>query len=189
MGSSDPQVALLLLRLCGSFCCGVHLARSTPPSLIYEGLALFDDDVRRCFAECTMVDTSDIAWRQAQLSLSRGGIGLRCLSLHSSVACIASIIASSYCSKQSTHLPHYIDLFNSSVSSVDALTIDTISIAIKWWLGLPTSQDQVCPQCSSHSLDCFGHHALTCRKGPDVVTRHNRIRDTVFELCQLRSSA
>ena len=43
------------------------------------------------------------------------------------------------------------------------------------------SQGQVCPQCSSHSLDYFGHHALTCRK---VVTRHNRIRDTVFELCQ-----
>ena len=35
-----------------------------------------------------------------------------------------------------------------------------------------------------HSLDYFGDHALTCRKGPDVVTRHNRIRDTVFELCQ-----
>ena len=57
-------------------------------------------------------------------------------------------------------------------------------VAIKWWLGLPTSQGQVCPQCSSYSLDYFGHDALTCRKGPDVVTRHNRIRDTVFELCQ-----
>ena len=30
MGSTDPQVALLLLRLSGSFCCLVHLARSTP---------------------------------------------------------------------------------------------------------------------------------------------------------------
>ena len=57
---------------------------TTPPSLIYEGLALFDDDVRRCFAECTMVDTSDIAWQQAQLSFSRGGLELHCLSLHSS---------------------------------------------------------------------------------------------------------
>ena len=57
-------------------------------------------------------------------------------------------------------------------------------VAIKWWLGLPTSQGQVCPQCSSHFLDYFGHRALTCRKGPDVVTRHNTIRDTVFELCQ-----
>ena len=58
-------------------------------------------------------------------------------------------------------------------------------VAIKWWLGLPACQGQICPQCSSHSLDYFGHHALTGRKGPDVVTHHNRIRDTIFELCQL----
>ena len=33
-----------------------------PPSLICECLALSDDNVRHCFAECTMVDTSDTAW-------------------------------------------------------------------------------------------------------------------------------
>ena len=43
----------------------VVLARSSPPSLIVDGLALFDNDVRHCFAECTMVDTSDAAWQQA----------------------------------------------------------------------------------------------------------------------------
>eukprot|EP00731_Ephydatia_muelleri_P010498 Em0005g1084a len=47
VGSVDPQVALLLLRLCGSFCRLVHLARSTPPSLIVDGLALFDNDSTR----------------------------------------------------------------------------------------------------------------------------------------------
>ena len=58
----------------------MHLARSTPPSLI------FDNDAHKCFAECTMVDTSDAAWQQAQLSLSRGGLRLRRLSLHSPAA-------------------------------------------------------------------------------------------------------
>ena len=33
VGAVDPQVALLLLRQCGSFCKLVHLARSTPPPL------------------------------------------------------------------------------------------------------------------------------------------------------------
>jgi hypothetical protein len=51
-------------------------------------------------------------------------------------------------------------------------------VAIKWWLGLPVSQGQLCPQCMSHSLDHFGHHALSCKNGSDVVSRHNRIRDT-----------
>ena len=55
----------------------VHLASSTPPSYIAEGLALFDKDVHQCFSECTALDTSDIDWMQAQLILSRGGLGLR----------------------------------------------------------------------------------------------------------------
>ncbi|KAL5509541.1 hypothetical protein EMCRGX_G004932 [Ephydatia muelleri] len=69
VGSVDPQVALLLLRMCGAFCKMVHLARSTPPSLVAEGFRYFDNDVHHCFASCTGVDTSDDAWEQAQLSL------------------------------------------------------------------------------------------------------------------------
>ena len=42
----DPQVALLLLRICAGFCKLVHLARTTPPRLASESLLLFDDDVR-----------------------------------------------------------------------------------------------------------------------------------------------
>ena len=76
VGVLDPQVALVLLRLCGGFCKLVHLARSTPPSLSSHALSLFDNDIRRVFSECTGVDTSDTAWKQAQLSLSRGGLGL-----------------------------------------------------------------------------------------------------------------
>ena len=76
VGSVDPQVALLLLRQCGGFCKLVHLARSTPPSLIAEGLEYFNNDVGHCFALSTAVDTTNSAWKQAQLSLSRGGLGL-----------------------------------------------------------------------------------------------------------------
>ena len=61
VGFVDPPVAALLLRLCGSFCHLGHLTRSTPPSLIIDGLALFDNVVCHCFAEYTMVDTSDAA--------------------------------------------------------------------------------------------------------------------------------
>ena len=46
VGALDPQIVLLLLCHCASFCKLVHLARSTPPSLVSEGLALFDEEVR-----------------------------------------------------------------------------------------------------------------------------------------------
>ena len=51
VGASDPQVALILLRLCGSYCKLIHLARTTPPSLVSEALQLFDVEVRQCFAK------------------------------------------------------------------------------------------------------------------------------------------
>ena len=41
-----------------------------------------------------------------------------------------------------------------------------------------------CPYCTAHSLDPMGHHALTCKHGGDVVTRHNRLRDVFAESCR-----
>ena len=60
VGAQDAQVALVLLRLCGSFCKLAHLARATPPSLSIKALELFDIDVRHCFSQCTAVDPSDV---------------------------------------------------------------------------------------------------------------------------------
>ena len=33
------------------------------------------------------------------------------------------------------------------------------------------------------ALDHLGHHAITCKYGGDVVSRHNRIRDILVETC------
>ena len=62
-----------------------------------------------------------------------------------------------------------------------ALHLDPIEfrVAVKWWLGLDTSQGSQCAFCPAHSLDPLGHHALTCKCGGDVITRHNALRDTL----------
>ena len=49
VASIDPQVALILLRLCGGFCKMVHVARTTPLHLAFSSLESFDSDVRMCF--------------------------------------------------------------------------------------------------------------------------------------------
>ena len=56
LGSVDPKVALVLLRLCFSFCKLAHVARATPPHLILGSMEKLDADVRRSFADCTDVD-------------------------------------------------------------------------------------------------------------------------------------
>ena len=72
VGSIVPLVALLLLKQCEGFCRLVHLSRNTPPPLVKEAFAMFDDCVQRCFSECTAVNASASTWQQAQLSLNRG---------------------------------------------------------------------------------------------------------------------
>ena len=75
----DPQVAIILLHM-------IHLALATPPSLASDASSHFDDDVRQCFTQCLTVETQDVAWDQAQLSFSFGGLGLCSLSAHSCAA-------------------------------------------------------------------------------------------------------
>eukprot|EP00731_Ephydatia_muelleri_P020141 Em0012g966a len=59
-------------------------------------------------------------------------------------------------------------------------------MALKWWLGLDTSQNgSSCSFCPSHALDPLGHHALTCKSGGDSIFRHNSLRDTFWESCKL----
>ena len=50
LSSCDPQIALLLLRMCGGFTKLVHVARSTPPSLAVKELCVFDEQVRQTFS-------------------------------------------------------------------------------------------------------------------------------------------
>ena len=123
VGSSDPHVAMLLLCQCGGFCRLIHLARNIPPSLAGDALSLFDDEVRQCFAECTAVD---FTWQQAQLSLSRGGLGLCRVSYHSPAAYLASAASSGLSYEVCRYLHRSIDLYKNLVDPPDSLTPDSI---------------------------------------------------------------
>ena len=70
----DLHVAFSLLRMCGSYCKLVHLARATTPSHCADYLKLFDEEVRLCFTSCIAVDVPDPNWQQAQLSQRFGGL-------------------------------------------------------------------------------------------------------------------
>ena len=92
VGTHDPQVVLMLLRTCSSFCMLAYLARH--PSLSLKALELFDIDVRNYESQSTSADMTGLSWKQAQLSLSRGGLGLRSHMLHALAAYIASVCSS-----------------------------------------------------------------------------------------------
>ena len=41
-----------------------------------------------------------------------------------------------------------------------------------------------CPLCPEIALDPLDHHAVTCKRGGDVVSRHNKLRDVLAESCR-----
>ena len=78
------------------------------------------------FNSCTAVDTSDTAWRQAILGLSKGRLGLRSLYQLAPAAYIASICSAGFGSETNLHLCSAIADFNSAVSPDKALQIHSL---------------------------------------------------------------
>ena len=76
--------------------------------------------------QCTAVDTPDFTWQQAQLSLGRGGLGLRHVSYHSPAAYLVSAVSSGLSYEVCRYLHHFIDLYNNLVDPPDSLTPDSI---------------------------------------------------------------
>ena len=168
VGSIDPQIALLLLRQCASFCKLVHVARSTPPSLVSEGLALFDGEVRCHFSDCVGIDALDAVWQQVQLSLSRGGLGLRRLELHYSAAYLASVIKTSNSDPLDEFSRQAVSIYNSLVpqasSLLDNSLLESGSSQKKLSAGIENHQfDQLCatstPANRARLLSASSRHA------------------------------
>ena len=156
MGSLDPQVALLLCQ-CAGYCKLVHLARSTPPSLISDGLALFDADVRR-FSECTGIDTAHTEWLHVQLILGRGGLGLRSLALHSPAVYLASLSKTGSLIPSDEYPLESFNIFNSIAPPVHAISGDLL---------LHSSYNQ-----KDLSARLENHHLISCYFSRPLPTVH-----------------
>ena len=97
-------------------------------------------------------------------------------------------MSSTYCwiAADKVHLwsvssPHVASWLSAVPSECLGLHMDqspVFQVAIKWWLGLDTSESSQCAL-----LDHLGHHAVTRKYGGDLVSRHNRIRDILVEIC------
>eukprot|EP00971_Amphidinium_carterae_P257080 5103681-Amphidinium_carterae.1 len=86
----QKQTALHLLRYCGTFSLITYLMRTTPQLFIHEVLAEFDEVVKAALGEIMGTEVPLHAWMQAQLSLAKGGLGLRSPVLHAPGAYLAS---------------------------------------------------------------------------------------------------
>ena len=99
----------------------------TPSTLTSKAFGLIDDDIQMTFCQCIGVDMSNAAWQQAQLSLSRGGLGFRSLSHHSTTAFISSKCSSGF---GLHYLSQAVEFFNCLVSPANAVSIESLLISL-----------------------------------------------------------
>ena len=111
--------------MCGCFPKLVHLAKTTP-TLIFEAFQQFDTDVKRGLSSCIANCITDSAWHQAQISLSRGGLGLLSLSKLSCVAFIAAFCSSGFAASENSHLIQAVARFNGLVPPSNATTVTSL---------------------------------------------------------------
>ena len=86
-------------------------------------------------------------------------------------------------SVSSPHAASWISVIHSEGLGLQ-LEPSEFQVAIKWWLCLDFSSYAMCALCPGSVLDPLGHHALTCKRGGDVVSHHNKLRDTLMEACR-----
>eukprot|EP00731_Ephydatia_muelleri_P017587 Em0010g685a len=190
VGASDPQVALILLRLCGSYCKLIHLARATPPSLVSEALQLFDVENPH------LSHTVDLFNKLVSLSevisvdaITNSPVHQRVLSKKLEDHQFSLLLeASSPADKArllSVSAPHAASWLLVTPSPGLDLHLDPneLQISIQWWLGIDTARGSSCSLCPGLALDRLGNHATTCKRGGDVVTRHNHLRNVIVEFC------
>ena len=142
IGAIDLQVAFNILSMCGAFCKLVHLARSTPPSLVFDPLTGFDVEVRECFVFFFVLDLTDSA------CLKYDGLGLRSVALHSCAAYITSVGATGCAIEGNHHLTRAIDAFNTLVPPQDTVTLDSI-------VSSPVHQKNLSSCIDLKSIGCF----------------------------------
>ncbi len=86
----------------------------------------------------------------------------------------------------STGLPHAHDWFNVIPSPSLGLHLQDSEFrsCLCYWLGVPLHNDQfTCPECRCVA-DTFGDHQVGCGGNGDRISRHNAIRDMVFNAAQ-----
>ena len=72
------------------------------------------------------IEVSDTAWKQAQLSLRFGGLGLRSLPCHAAAPFISSLSSSGLGKLHNLHLQQAVTDYNSKVASHNAITVESV---------------------------------------------------------------
>ena len=88
---SDSQTQTTLLLSCLALPQGSFALRTCPPSYIHQATDAFDQAMRTSLEDLMGSPLPDWAWLKASLPSNRGGLNIRCASLHTQAAFLGSL--------------------------------------------------------------------------------------------------
>jgi hypothetical protein len=117
------QCALLLVRYCASYSKLVYLMRTVPSSLCSHSFSTFSARMRTELSKLMACELSDWSWEQAQLSIKKGGLGLRSVEEHAAGAYLSSILG---CQEMARLIDPSFDIADSSHASLLSDALDDV---------------------------------------------------------------
>ena len=157
-----------------SFACGLFLTILVQHLLLLcAPLALVTEIIIILFRQSIFLTSR--TFQQRTLSQKLDNRLFQTMLVSSSVANKARILSES--------APHSASLLSVVPSAALGLHMEPneFLVALKWWLGHDLSRCSLYPLCPDTALDPLGHHAVTCRRGDDVMMHHNRLRDVIVD--------
>ncbi|CAK0809588.1 unnamed protein product [Prorocentrum cordatum] len=191
-----PQVALLLLRRCASFCKLVYSARTAPPELQAGALRGGYDAAQRGALGCLLAaDLTDAQWHQASRGLACAGLGLRRLKAHAAGAYLASLGATRrLCSELDSNLGAagradiMSEMLLGAPGFMEVETNENLGLLFEPEGFLAELRRRLLLQvydrdnfglCCDEPCDRHGRHAVLCAGAGGWVCRHNAARNLV----------
>ena len=164
---SNPQVQLALLRSCLSLPKLLYTLRTCKPTSLSPAYKRFDEIQYSALEDILGSSLSPLAWRQASLPVSLGGLGLRSASSHAAAAYLSSLaqtkstvdqILMSFPFRHDLDFP--ISFFRAAAGSLSPTVLETLT---------PDSED-LSQKRLSYLIDSNLHSSLL----KDVQTDNNR---------------
>ena len=144
-GLGNPQVELHLLQSCLGVCKLNHLLRTISPNCAISQLEVFNYNLRSALGCICKSSISDLAWLQATLLCSMGGLGLRETTSTSSAALLGSCFSSQeLCS-------HLIRSFSGGPDMFPFIPDQDVATSILLpWINSDFFPDLIQPACGQH---------------------------------------
>ncbi|HYN44590.1 MAG TPA: reverse transcriptase domain-containing protein [Candidatus Limnocylindrales bacterium] len=175
LGLNDSQIAFLLLRACLSYSKMVYFMRTVPVGYMSFVTKAFDNMILECLTNIISFKLSEPGYRQLQLNVSNGGLGIRNTNKHHPAAFYSSI---NDCMKMIRTLSNSIAIHSVRLSMIAA--VDLFDNLPRDAIKSSSSQSMLSAHIDKAEADLLYNQADALNKARILASRRPHAADFLF---------